>query len=73
MKITIDTKDLDKLCMVCFKVSDTVKDRRYTTKNYTGPCGDSFCYASCDSTSCRPIYARACLNCETNRRRPKGD
>ena len=31
--------------------------------NYIGPCADSFCYASCESTSCRPLDTTVCDEC----------
>jgi len=34
--------------------------RRYYAKEYQGPCGDSFCYASCDMPSCREQSATLC-------------
>lgn len=66
--VTIDLKDIDKLCRVCGKVDGTVQRREYTTKNYQGPCGDSFCYASCDMSACRPLVVRACADCEKQKK-----
>jgi len=42
-KVTVALKDLNKLCHVCGLVKDDVRMRTYTTKNYQGSCGDSFC------------------------------
>ena len=43
--------------------SDVRRIDRIRTKDYMGPCGDSFCYASCDSPSCRDISAILCEEC----------
>lgn len=67
-KVTVKLADIDKVCRVCGKVSDTVQRREYTTKNYQGPCGDSFCYASCDMATCRPLIVQACAACERAKR-----
>jgi hypothetical protein len=34
--------------------------RSYYAKEYMGPCGDSFCYASCDMSTCREQHATLC-------------
>lgn len=34
--------------------------RSYYAKDYQGPCGDSFCYASCDLSACREQSAILC-------------
>lgn len=66
--VTVKLKDLDKVCRVCGKVSDSVRLRTYTTKNYQGGCGDSFCWASCDMSACKPLTVRACEGCEGAKR-----
>jgi hypothetical protein len=55
---------LDKVCRECGKVKESTVVRTYYAKNYTGPCADSFCYASCDSSSCRPVTRVICSDCE---------
>ena len=67
-KVTVAMKDLDKLCHVCGLVKNDVGPRVYKTKNYQGPCGDSFCYMSCDMSACRPISVQACGDCETQKK-----
>jgi len=54
---------LEKTCQKCHKRVDSTHRREIYTKNYTGPCGDSFCFASCDSSSCRPISVTVCDDC----------
>lgn len=71
-KIQVSTTDLPKVCFVCGKVSDTTRQRSYTTNNYQGGCGDSFCWASCELSSCKPISVRACESCEKQRKAPPG-
>ncbi len=53
----------DKTCQKCRKGKETTRHREIYTKDYMGPCGDSFCYASCDSSSCRPIHVTVCDDC----------
>jgi len=53
----------DKKCQKCGKRKESTRHRSVYTKNYQGPCGDSFCYASCDSSSCRPINVTICDEC----------
>jgi len=50
-------------CQKCRKRRTTTRTRSIYTKDYTGPCGDSFCYASCDSSSCRPVEVVVCDPC----------
>ncbi len=51
-------------CQKCRKRVESTRSREIHTKDYQGPCADSFCYASCDSTSCRPIRVTVCDACE---------
>lgn len=52
-----------KTCQKCKKEDKTTQYRTITTKNYKGPCADSFCYGSCDSEICRPISVTVCDDC----------
>ncbi len=47
-------------CQVKGCRSTDAKHRTYYAKNYEGPCGDSFCYASCDMAACRQQSATLC-------------
>jgi hypothetical protein len=67
-KVTVALKDLDKVCHVCGQVKPDVHRRTYTTTNYQGSCGDSFCYASCDMSACKPITVQACGDCEIQKK-----
>lgn len=62
--ITVALSDLNKICYVCGEVKPDVRAREYRGKGYTGPCGDSFCFASCEGHPCRPVRTRACADCE---------
>lgn len=72
MKITINLKDATKLCHCCGEVKPSVRSREYRSHNYQGPCGDSFCYASCRMSACRPIRVQACDECEKAQKVPEG-
>lgn len=50
-------------CQKCGKRKLTTRHREIYTKLYQGPCGDSFCYASCDMETCRPIHMTVCDEC----------
>jgi hypothetical protein len=50
-------------CQKCGKRKLTIHRREIYTEKYEGPCGGSFCYASCDSSSCRPVYMTVCNEC----------
>jgi hypothetical protein len=52
-----------KVCQRCLKERATTRSRSIYTKDYQGPCGDSFCYASCEMSSCRPVDLVACDDC----------
>jgi hypothetical protein len=69
-KVTVKLSDLSRVCHVCGKIKDDVFRRQYTTKNYKGSCGDSFCYASCDMSACHPITVQACGACEKAKKEP---
>lgn len=40
--------------------STNASHRNYYAKDYRGPCGDSFCYASCDMSACHEQSAILC-------------
>jgi uncharacterized protein YlaI len=50
-------------CQKCRKRVDSTRRREIHAKDYVGPCDDSFCYASCDLPSCRPINVTVCEQC----------
>ncbi len=50
-------------CQKCGKLRKTTMRRTIKTKLYQGPCGDSFCYASCDMETCHPITVTICDAC----------
>lgn len=62
--VTVALEDLVRVCHSCGRVKDSTTNREFYTKNYKGPCGDSFCYASCDMEACRPVRRRICTECE---------
>ncbi len=62
--IQVSLDDLDRVCHNCGKVKDDTRSRTFYAKNYMGPCGDSFCYASCDMDTCRPTTKTICDSCE---------
>lgn len=55
MKLKLVTK-----CQVDGCDSAEAVGRRYHAKDYVGPCGDSFCYASCDMSTCKEQSAVLC-------------
>lgn len=52
-----------KTCQHCKKEDETTRSRTLLLKNYIGPCGDSFCWASCTMSSCKAVEAVVCDNC----------
>lgn len=54
-KLEIVTK-----CQIRGCRSTEAHERSYFAKNYEGPCGDSFCYASCDMSTCKTQTAVLC-------------
>lgn len=61
--VTVALKDLDKVCRECGKVKPDTRERTFYTKDFVGPCGDSFCYGSCDSPTCRAVTKVCCDAC----------
>lgn len=68
--VTVRLSQLDSVCRLCGKVRDDVATREWFAPNYQGGCGDSFCWASCDSTSCKPQQSRVCKPCADKHKRP---
>lgn len=56
-------------CQHCGKLRESTRRREFRTKAYQGPCGDSFCFASCEMEVCRPIDVTVCDGCERKLRR----
>ena len=54
---------VEHTCQNCKKRVASTCRREIYTKDYIGPCGDSFCYASCDMSTCRPIVVDVCDTC----------
>jgi hypothetical protein len=61
----IDLRASRLTCQICKKEKKDTRDRRVTNPDYSGPCGDSFCYASCDIDSCvtREFTMLSCEPC----------
>jgi len=56
--------DWHRRCQHCGKLSPTTSHcGRILMPNFQGPCGDSFCYASCTMSSCRPVSGSLCEDC----------
>ena len=66
--IKVPLKDIYKVCHICGEISDTTRQRSYRGTNFQGSCGDSFCFAGCDMSSCRGVSAIACKTCEDTKR-----
>jgi hypothetical protein len=58
-----ETLDIQYTCQKCLRRKQTTRHRTFYTKNYMGPCGDSFCYASCDMDTCHPTSMTICEDC----------
>jgi len=50
-------------CQKCRKRVRSTHQRTLYTKDYMGPCGDSFCYHSCTMSTCHPITVTVCDVC----------
>ena len=59
-------------CQKCTERVVTTRSRKIYTKDYMGPCGDSFCFAGCDSPACRPIDVTVCDDCAKELGRSEG-
>lgn len=61
----LDIRKCMQTCQVCKKQKKDTMTRLVPNKDYQGPCGDSFCYASCDMDSCttREFHIVACKAC----------
>lgn len=60
-KVKLDWKNR---CQKCGKLQQSTRQRTYRTKDYQGPCGDSFCYGSCSLSACVPQSGVICDACE---------
>jgi hypothetical protein len=54
---------LRQTCQKCLQQKPDTHNREYRTEDYSGGCADSFCWASCDSSSCKPQRAVLCDKC----------
>lgn len=57
-------EQMQKVCQACKKEKDSTRSRTFYSKSYMGPCGDSFCYASCDMDTCHATTMTICDDCE---------
>lgn len=55
--------DFSRNCQKCGKNDKSVAHREMYMPDYQGPCADSFCYASCDLSSCRAVNVSICDSC----------
>lgn len=69
----IDISKARKTCQICQTTQDTTAERRVKNENFAGGCGDSFCWASCDSDTCktREFIIRMCDTCATTTVEPE--
>ena len=51
------------MCQGCGAKGDHVTRRELRSKEFKGPCSDSFCYSTCTSPSCRAIECILCPEC----------
>ncbi len=66
--VTVPVSALAKVCVVCGTINNSTKRRSYNVANQRG-CGDSFCWASCESVNCKGrIDVNACDSCEEQQR-----
>lgn len=61
--VVSETLGIEHTCQSCTLRRESTKPRELILENYMGPCGDSFCYASCKSSSCRPVRMTVCDEC----------
>ncbi len=61
----IDLRASRLTCQICKKTKKDTRERRVPNPGYSGPCGDSFCYGSCDIDSCvtREFTMMSCEAC----------
>lgn len=60
----------EKTCQKCLKRVASTRSRQLYLKEYRGPCGDSFCYASCDMAACKPVDRTVCDECAKAIKKP---
>ena len=58
-------------CQKCHKEDSTTRRREIYTKDYVGPCADSFCYESCEMSICRPLSVTVCDTCAQGMSKPE--
>jgi len=61
----IDLRASRLTCQICKKEKKDTRERHIKNPDYSGPCGDSFCYRSCDIDSCvtREFTMLSCEAC----------
>jgi hypothetical protein len=64
-------EQMQKVCQSCKKEQESTMQRTFYTKNYMGPCGDSFCYASCSMDTCHATTMVICDKCLKKLEKPK--
>jgi len=62
---------IEHVCQSCKKKKQSTQRRSIYMKVYEGPCDDSFCFASCESPSCKPKSLAICSECTTKLSHPK--
>lgn len=64
-------EQMQKVCQSCKKEKDTTRRRSFKTKDFMGPCADSFCYASCTMSTCREVSMTICDACHKDLAKPE--
>ena len=61
----IDLRASRLTCQICKKEKKDTRERHVKNPDYSGPCGDSFCYHSCDIDACvtREFTMMSCEAC----------
>lgn len=57
-EISSTLNEISTICQSCKKSEKSTRNRSIYGKDYQGPCGDSFCYASCEMSACRSVSVR---------------
>lgn len=66
----VERLGIEHECQSCGKRKRSTHNRTVYLKNYVGPCGDSFCFASCDMSTCQPKSMTICDECKTKLAKP---
>ena len=61
--VTKSKLSIEYTCQSCHKRKQSTRRRSIKVAGFMGPCGDSFCYASCEMDVCRPFTATVCDDC----------